>query len=154
MSEDPKQIMADTLAAVLENMTFAFIDSPEEELQTSDSEFLYATIKFDGPSSGVLGIAAPRGLCAKLTADILGLEPDEQEVTENISDTLGELLNVTCGNFATAMFGEENTVNQSIPEIAELDETAWRGLLAQTNAMKFIVDDVPLIAHVAMKENR
>jgi hypothetical protein len=52
------------------------------------------------------------------------------------------------------MFGEAGVVNQSIPQITRLDETAWRGLLARPEAVKFIVDDAPLIAHVVMEERR
>jgi len=154
MAKDPIQIMAETLTTVLEDMTFTFIDSPEEELQTDDTEFLHATITFDGPSSGELSIAAPRNLCAQLAAGILGLEADEHEVAENISDTLGELLNVTCGNFTTAMFGDETVINQSIPVVKKLDKTAWQALQVRPGAVKFIVDDVPLIAHVAVEESR
>ena len=153
--EDAKQAMADTLTDVLQNMTFAFVESPEDEtLPTDESEFLHATIKFTGPSSGEMGIAVSQDLCAELAAGILGLEPDEDEVKESISDTLGELLNVTCGNFITTMFGENQLVSQSIPQVQTLDSNGWKSLVARSETVKFMVDEVPLIAHVAVQEDR
>ena len=153
--EDPKKTMADTLAMVLQDMTFAFAEAPEDEiLHTDESEFLHATIEFNGPSSGELGIAAPKGLCTELTAGLLGLEPDEVEAQDSVSDTLGELLNVTCGNFTTAMFGEETLIGQSIPRVEQMDNSGWAKLVAGSETVKFIIDDVPLIAHVSVRESR
>jgi CheY-specific phosphatase CheX len=155
MAEDPKGIMADVLASVLENMTFTFIEPPEDEgLHTSETEFLHATIEFDGPAVGELGIAAPQALCMELTAGILGLDPDDGIASDNIRDTLGELLNVTCGNFATSMFGDETKVNQSIPQVKKINSSTWASLIAGAETVKFIVDDVPLIAHVSVRESR
>ena len=153
MADDAKKVMARTLGDVLEGMAFTFIDSPEDaDLRTDAAEFLHATIEFDGPSAGQLGIAAPKALCAELAAGVLGLDSDEGDARESMSDTLGELLNVTCGNFTTAMFGAEDLVDQSIPQVEKLDRPAWERLRHRPQTMTFMVDDVPLIAHVAVKE--
>ena len=155
MSEDPKHVMADTLTEVLEGMAFTFAESPEEEeLATNETEFIHATIEFRGPVSGMLGLAVPSSLCTELTAGVLGEDPGEMTSPANLCDTLGELLNVTCGNFTTALCGDQPVFDQSIPRVAKIDQSAWNKLRDHPETVGFLVDGAPLLAYLTIHEQR
>jgi len=155
MVEDPKRVMADTLTSVLEGMAFTFAESPEDEgLTTDETEFIHATIEFRGPASGMLGLAVPSSLCAELTTGVLGEEPGEATSPTNLCDTLGELLNVTCGNFTTALYGDQPVFDQSIPRVAKIDQSAWGILRDHPETVGFLVDGAPLLAQLIIQEKR
>jgi len=153
MPDDPKQVMADTLSEVLEGMAFTFVDPSDEEVSADGhGEYFHATISFSGTVSGELGLVAPLSLCGELTAGILGQELDEVATPANMSDTLGELLNVTCGNFLTSMFGNERAVDQSVPCVKQVGLPEWKILHDSPGVIRLMVDDVPLLAHVQVQE--
>jgi hypothetical protein len=55
-------------------------------------------------------------------------------------DSLKELLNVTCGNILTKLFGTSPVFNLSIPVVADAGATAWREVLGTSCVAAFCVD--------------
>jgi CheY-specific phosphatase CheX len=111
---------------------------------------LAAQIEFAGPVSGTLMIAAPRALCADLTADLLALDADEV-ADEQTADALKELANIICGQLATALCGEEPVVRLSIPQVFPLGAGGWRELAQRGGGVHLLVEDRPMVLNLAIR---
>jgi hypothetical protein len=83
-----------------------------------DRQLLFgATLSFDGPSSGLLWIAAPVSLVDEITASFLGLGRYEIN-DEQRGDTIKEALNMMGGN-VLSLFNEEGSFALGIPRSVE-----------------------------------
>ena len=110
-----------------------------------------ATMTFEGPTTGRLTLAVPHDMCPELTANVLGLDPDDDAITESASqDALKELLNITCGHVLTTLAGEEPIFNLSVPEIAPLPNDGWNKLYREAGTCPLLVDDNPVLIHLQL----
>lgn len=139
------------LSDILEKQAFVFAEAcPVEDLKAEAEDYLHATIAFEGPLCGLLGLATSRDLCAELAANMLGIEPDDAVAEEDASDALKELLNVVCGQFLTALYGNEPVFQLSIPKVETFGQADWEKRKALPNGIGFAVDDeAPLIAYLS-----
>jgi len=119
-----------------------------------ESDGYYATMGFDGPASGTIGIAVPCELCVEMAVNILGLDVGADVEPSMASDALSELLNIMCGRFLTNLAGDEPVFDLTIPAVLEIDGNKWGEIMAGEGAATFVVDDVAPAVVCAMVQER
>ena len=136
---------------VLEDEAFLFADADTDAPAVVGQELQGALMSFSGPIDGVLGLALPAELAAELTANILGLEPDDPEAAATAPDAFKEVLNVICGQFLTNCYGSAPVFELSIPQTATTDAPEWVREWARSEQLHFLVDEEPVLAFICAK---
>jgi CheY-specific phosphatase CheX len=151
MQSEHIDILTEVFCEVLEEVAFMFGEpSSKDELLTNAAKRLHATMTFAGSTYGTLGVAMPAEMCTDLAANILGMDKEDDIPATEAEDALKELLNITCGQFLTAMFGEESVFDFSIPQVTEIDQADWSALMQKPETVGFMVEGVvPAIAYVS-----
>ena len=142
MSEDVRETIIDSFTDVLEKMAFMFVEEADED-ETEAPGAVKAEMHFSGAHTGSLIIAISHETANELASNVLGVEPDDENIEELRNDAVRELLNVTCGNLLTAHYGEEPVFDLSVPEVATIDEAAWNAFVNAPDAIALLVDDNP-----------
>lgn len=73
-----------------------------------------------GTYSGVLSIHCPKSLAVTITANMLGMEPEEVE--DDINDALGEIANMLGGQVKMVLSKGGTDINISIPTVISGEE--------------------------------
>lgn len=102
-------------AQVFQEAAFCFIEPLCYELKLSD-ELLVASLDFNGKVSGRILIAAPPTFACIIAGNLLGLEPDDEDVGEKCAGALGELLNMVAGQLFSESLGADNDIQLGLPE--------------------------------------
>lgn len=99
---------------VLEDL--AFLVSDDGPLRsTPETHWLECAISYQGPVSGKLTCWCTRNFAIQLAANLLGADPENDEVLNQIGDALREFMNVVCGQFVTTMHGSGPVFDLTIP---------------------------------------
>ena len=151
--EATRDTMSQTFFEVLERLAFMFGDPcPVEGLETDSEQFLHATIAFEGPVCGTIGVAAPVGLCAEIASNILGTDLDQDPfATGEAPDAFKEILNVICGQFLTTRYGCQPVFHLSIPRVEKVGRADWEALLERPETIGFLVEDAPAVVHLRVE---
>jgi chemotaxis protein CheY-P-specific phosphatase CheC len=143
---DDQTLLATVFSQVAENLAFMFIDTPEDEdFDLGVTKFVRASMRFHGPFAGRLAIAVPEAMCPEIAANVLGLDPGDELVTNQPYDALKELLNVTCGNLLTAVAGDDPVFDLTVPEVEPLNRDAWDAFKEEAGVVSFVVEDKPVL---------
>ena len=86
---------------------------------------------FVGVMQGSVGVVVLPEMCLEVAANMLGVDPDDEEAMDKGRDALKELLNITCGHLLTNIAGEEPVFDLTVPEVTELSAERWQELKAQ-----------------------
>jgi CheY-specific phosphatase CheX len=150
MHEDKLPEIARAFCEVLEKQVFLF---PEplagEELIPGPEGFLVGAMTFKGPARGGLMLALPEAMALEMAANFLGMEPGDPFVAESSRDSLGEILNVTCGHMLTALYGETEVFDLSIPRSFSLTGLEVAILARKPGSLAFSVDDHRVLLQVS-----
>lgn len=143
-------INGDTLRNVFidiaENMVFMFVETPEETpMPVRDSVYIQTYLGFTGAFQGALAMTVPESVCAGMAANILGIDPSEEQAKRLQYDALKEFLNVLCGNLLSAIAGEEASFKLMIPDVKKLDRNGWEAFRQAPGAIPFLMDDSPAL---------
>jgi CheY-specific phosphatase CheX len=150
MADDRGPVLFEVITGVLETQAFMFADEcPAGDLETESASFLHASMTFEGPVRGRIGVMAPVEFCVALAASMLGVEPEEGAAAEGAADALKELLNVVCGQVLTTLHGADPVFRLSIPAAEEADRTGWDAARSREGTIGFLVDESPAIAYLA-----
>jgi len=117
----PKRVLTQTLSDVLSDLAFLFCDetvAPEAPLSPRRLE---AIIRYDGSASGELTVEADESFARLLATNMLGAMPDGPDADDRAADALREFLNVLCGQFVTALHGDEDVFDFSIPAVRQIN---------------------------------
>lgn len=151
-AESNKQVVAEVVCNVLEQMAFMFGDPMElDEISEADGEGVLARMQFKGPFTGSMTLAAPEELCPMLAENMLGVEPDDDRAQEKAHDALKELLNVCCGNVLTSLAGEEPVFDLTVPEVRSLDAGEWQAIVEDERNVGLSVDDCPVMVRLEIE---
>ena len=142
MSENVQETIIDSFTDVIEKMAFMFVEEAEEDETDADGA-LKAEMQFSGAHSGFLVIAISHETADELASNVLGVDPDDENIEELRNDALRELLNVTCGNLLTAHYGEEPVFDLSVPHVEAINAAAWNKLVNAPGTIALLVDDNP-----------
>lgn len=147
------QVVTEVFTSVMEQTAFMFGEpADKDELPLSGTPLVQASMSFHGPMGGTLLMAVPQAACLEITANVLGMETDDPFVAERATDSLKEILNVTCGHILTELAGDKPVFDLSIPEVSQLDEPAAAELLADPRTLAFQADDSPMLVRLAIDE--
>ncbi len=152
MQNEYAVILSEVFCDVLMNYAFMFGDEcSKDEFPMNGDNYVHATLSFTGNRSGSLGVSTCSDLGVELAANVLGLDPDDEDSIDDASDALEELLNIVCGQFLTATFGETPIFELSPPSVSEIDEAEWKSLIENEETIGIMIDDVPAIVYAFFK---
>ncbi len=122
MSELPnREQIAEVAGRVLEEAAFIFTEPMEEE-EEWDDDVLMSVISFSGPKKGRIALASSFQFGTELAANLLGVEPDDEQAAEKAGGALSEILNMLAGSLVAEVFGTGVVVNLGIPETKRIDK--------------------------------
>ncbi len=149
MKSEYETILTEVFCDVLMKYAFMFGDAlPKDEFPPGDGDYMQAAITFSGHRSGALEISAPVDACVELAANVLGKDLDDDDSMDDAPDALKELINIVCGQFLTAAFGEGPVFDLLPPSISTMDETDWENLVDNEKTVGFMVEDAPAIVKI------
>lgn len=139
------EMIDSVFCTVMERFTFMFGDVvPVESVLSPEGDLAAARISFSGGAAGSLLLAAPMDLCTEMAANVLGLDPGDPVASQKGPDTLGEVLNMTCGHLATALEADGAT-DLRPPAVSLIGAGEWAALTADPTARFFLFEDRPVI---------
>jgi chemotaxis protein CheY-P-specific phosphatase CheC len=139
---------AESLQSVLETMVFMITDELEDdELDTGAQDMLRAEMQFSGAHSGKAVLAAQSDLCAEIAENMLGI--DEEDLNESsLEDALREILNMTCGQYLTSRWGEEEVFDLTVPNVVKIDAGQWSELAEDEQSVVIDAEGFQMVAAV------
>lgn len=126
MQDQKTTTLVTVLSEVLANLAFMFSDDGELD-PPSDERWLETLISYEGSASGSLRLTCTRTFATQLAANLLGIESGEETTQKESIDAVKEFMNVICGQYVTAAYGNEDVFNLSIPEVLDLPTTPVLG---------------------------
>ncbi len=114
--------LATIFSEVLANLAFMFTEEEPTE-PAAGGQWLEASIFYHGPIDGTLRLLCSTDFTVLLAANLLGIDPQDDDAETEARDAVKELMNVLCGQFVTAVHGEEHVFNLSIPQVRDIPET-------------------------------
>ena len=132
---------------VFESLSFMFGEAIDlDEVDSESESFINVSISYKGNRAGAVFLIVSDETAKILAYNILGIDEDKEDLpSEYYMDALKELLNTICGQFITAMFGDEPVFDLTVPEtkIISLDE--WQESIDSGNFLALNVDDEPIL---------
>jgi CheY-specific phosphatase CheX len=144
MNDKINEILEGIAAETFEGLAFLF-GFPEEVENAPQSESMMVKVGFQGSFSGQLVMAVTRQTVQELTANMLGLDDGEENISpDDLADALKETINVICGNLLPAIGGKDAVFDIRQPETlsdASFLETIPGATLV--SVAKLSIDDEP-----------
>lgn len=130
---------------VLEEQMFLFADDiPLKELTFPD-DMLILNIIYHGDADGGISLSLPLSLCREITASVLGVDESEIDETRDPADAAKELLNITCGQYLTDVYGDKMVMNLYPPTAESTIPEDFAAYIDQFACLSFIVDGHPVL---------
>ncbi len=144
MNNKINAILEGIAAETFEGLAFMF-GFPEEVENADQSESMMVKVGFQGSFSGHLVMAVTRQTVQELTANMLGLDDGEGDISsEDLADALKETINVICGNLLPSIGGKDAVFDIHQPEIlsdpSSLETSPGATLVS---VAKLSIDDEP-----------
>ncbi len=122
MPQQKTSTLAAIFSEVLANLAFMFNDEEDYD-PCSGAAWLETTIEYRGPISERLRLYCTREFSVLLAANLLGVDPADDDAESQAEDAVKEFMNIVCGQLVTALHGTEPVFNLSIPQVTELPGT-------------------------------
>jgi CheY-specific phosphatase CheX len=111
-------IIIESVHDVFETLIYVL---PEEQpvLKIKRSHFsgeVIASLQISGGINGIVVVVCPKAVAAKLTQNMLGADETPEDEAE-ISDCIGEIVNMIAGNIKTRCIDSGVTFNLAIPVV-------------------------------------
>jgi CheY-specific phosphatase CheX len=123
MSEEIKTILSRTAVKTLEKLAFLFAFTDDDADAGGAAPKVAARVSFAGVFSGTLIMQMPLAALPELTANMLGIEEQQETTPDQQYDALKETLNVICGNLLPAVAGRKPIFDIDPPQIIPENET-------------------------------
>ncbi len=142
------EFLAESLQSVIEKMVFMITDAlDDDELDTGAVDLLRAEMEFSGSRSGKAVLAAQSDLCAEIAENILGIDHDDVDQS-SLEDALREILNMTCGQYLTSRWGEEQVFDLTVPGVTTIDTEQWTELAQDEQSVVIDAEGYQMVAAV------
>lgn len=116
--QDLRPLIESTIKEVFDTMLALEIDSHDEWPTEGGTDDLVAGhTRFSGDISGHIQTWLPYSLGTIITAAMLGMEPEDIEDEDSVSDVLMEVLNIVSGNLKTNLTNSGVTIDFEAPRI-------------------------------------
>ncbi len=141
----------DAVGLVAERLAFAMPEvAGASGLAEPEGRLMLAHVDFSGAATGRLSLAAPEILCSELAESMLGEPTAADAGRERAGDALAEFANVTCGQIATRL-DPDRPVDLMPPVVTTMTHDEWRVMAAQPSARPYLIDDRPMLLHLALR---
>lgn len=150
--DDHSQALAEIAVDTLERFALMYAEpSGDVSALCAEDEVLHCTMRFSGPCTGVLSLAAPLGLCRTIAENALGVEGGVD--VNAAADTLGELANMIAGAFNT---NHDSGVRTRLtpPEVRRAEHATWARMAADPGTLALLVEERPLLVSMAVRFER
>ena len=117
MNEQIKETLSRVAAETLEQLAFLFSFPEDEPGNTDFDSAVAARVLFTGLFSGALVITVSAQVLSELTANMLGVDCEEETTLGQKDDALKETINVICGNLLPPIAGKQAVFDIGSPEI-------------------------------------
>ncbi|MCE5229371.1 chemotaxis protein CheX [bacterium] len=152
MKTEHAEALSDTFCRVIEQLAFMFAEPAEPDVVPQPAGPCVAVaMEFSGVFGGSLRLAVPAAICAELAGNMLGMDLDDGEAAARGTDSLKELLNITCGNILTEIAGTEAVFTLTIPAAEPLEPGKWDEFRRREGALAFLIDDNPALLELVVK---
>lgn len=121
--EQKTATLATIFSEVLANLAFMFSDNEDDSIPSAGDVWLETEIGYRGPQNGTLRFWCTREFTEQLVANLLGIDPENEDVEAQAADAVKEFMNIVCGQLITAIHGTEAVFDLTIPTLRELPET-------------------------------
>jgi|AMFO01.1.fsa_nt_gi Predicted inhibitor of MCP methylation, homolog of CheC len=116
MEPGTERVLKSVASEVLEGLAFVSADG-SVQAEAENVKKGVAIVRFSGPFSGELTVAAPEETVCELAMNMLGLETGEDCSEQAKADALGEVANVICGNLVAAIGGPQAVFDLEKPQV-------------------------------------
>lgn len=149
-AEPTPALLGELTASALEECAFVMARPSPDSIPWPE-EVVRATMGFDGPAPGRLGLTTSAECGAELAANMLGVDPDDPDVEASVEAALAELANILCGVLVERIFGREASCKLGLPQVAHgsIAESRRGGGVSTT-----LVDDEGRAYFVALELSR
>jgi CheY-specific phosphatase CheX len=113
--------LATIFSEVLASLAFMFTDQEMAEPDPGEP-WLETAISYRGSAKGTLRFRCTRSFAVQLSANLLGLDPLDEEATNQAEVAVKEFMNILCGQFVTSVHGTKDVFDLTIPETGEMPE--------------------------------
>ena len=146
-------LVGEVFCEVIEKLAFMFGEPVGRDAIDRDvPRCLKTSMTFCGAKHGSFQAVVPIPMCAQIAGNVLGIDAEDERVITSAADAIKEMLNVACGHVLTSLAGDEPVFNLSVPVTTELDNRAWIDLLEADNTVTLIVDDMPVLLRLEIRE--
>ena len=137
--------LIESVTETLETMAFIMAMPAEEELDAPQTS-VKVSMDFDGPSKGSIELMAGHELVELFAANLLGIDPDDEDAHLKHIDAFKELLNTICGILLPKFATDENDVfNISIPKATNYESVSdWDAYIDGENVAILDCDYFPM----------
>jgi two-component system, chemotaxis family, chemotaxis protein CheY len=154
--DDVTQLLRTTFVGVLEQFVLMCAEpAPVAMSAPNDPEdrYVQAQMSFRGRMCGSMTLLAPHELCREMAANALGIDEDDPRSSDGAADTLGEVLNMTCGLLVNS--GDSpNASDLTPPTIVAATASEWERVAASPTAIGFAVEGRPVLLQCASRAPR
>ena len=153
MDSVTQEILSSTFIETMEKTAFIFSDPLDKsDFEIVNKKYVSAVISFFGKYRGAIVIAAPEQTSSIIAANMLGLEPEEEESEKKAIDAFTETVNILCGQFLTNAFGQEETFLLSTPVAGVCSVEKVKEMEQGEDAICFSVEGEPFIVSAVVAE--
>ena len=134
------ELLYETLSDVLEDAVFIFTETADETLGWNNG-ILKSSIHYQGQEEGTLSLAVGVDMARSIAANLLGIEPDDEDAQEKSAEAVSEMLNIVCGVFLERWLGAQNHCRLGIPSTMPLSEDEERVALNSSKCNAILEDE-------------
>ena len=146
MDSKEKEIAFNICSKIFEDMAFMFSEPVDDNQIDSGSEtFIRTNMSYAGAKTGRIEIIVSLDLAKNLAMNMLGIDEPEDLEPDSIIDATKELLNTFCGNILTSVYNDDDIFDLTIPETSEINNAAWKSLLAGGEYLAVNIDEEPFL---------
>ena len=117
MKKGLEKILSTVAVETLEKLAFIFAFPDDERDIEQQEPAVVAWVSFSGFFSGTLAIKVSKQVLPEITANMLGVEGEEETTWVQQQDALKETINIICGNLLPAIAGKQRVFNIDTPMI-------------------------------------
>ncbi|MCD6392549.1 MAG: chemotaxis protein CheX [Planctomycetes bacterium] len=145
MPKITNDLLIEALTEALETTAFMMALPPEEEMP-SPTQGVLVRIDFNGPVSGTVELWTGSEFSQMIAANIMGIEPDDEEAQTKSIDAVKELVNIIGGVLLTKLTDSPSDMfNLTVPRAQEhLNSEAWEEYIAQDDVTVLDVEGFPV----------
>jgi chemotaxis protein CheY-P-specific phosphatase CheC len=155
MGKEFEAILSDVAMDTLEQLAFVFASSNDDEDLTNEAPWIAAKVAFEGPFKGRLFMKTSNRVVDEITANMLGIDENEEVSSDQRCDAFKETINVICGNILPEIADKKAVFNIEAPEVltdAGDIETALKDQGSPAAVVTLDIDDEACDLYLFMDE--